>query len=245
MREGQKVQPQWLVDFLRNPHAIRPAVARNLVMPRFNLERDEIETLINYFIAVDRLQNPALGLEYLAHRPPQQDVEFQDRMRADYRERLRQTLPAASRKDADTADYFENGWRLLTDKEMCIKCHNIGKEPAFQIVQSPDPAQQALNLNGPNLSMAAERLRPEYLERWVSLPKRSVPYTMMVQYAPFFHKAPEYPGAPAMPPEERVRAVRDALLSWGYMPDPPLTGRKAGLRGDAHGRENHKGGTQP
>jgi mono/diheme cytochrome c family protein len=245
IREGQKVQPQWLFEFLRHPHAIRPAVQRNLVMPRFNLERDEIEALINYFIAVDRLQNPALGLEYFAQKPAQQDVEFQERERALYRERLRQTLPEAARKDADSADYFENGWRLLTDKNMCIKCHNIGSEKEFQVVESADPAQRALNLNGPNLSMAAERLRPEYLERWVALPKRLIPYTMMVQYEPFFHDAPAYPATPGLSPEERVRAVRDALLSWGYIPNPPPTGKKAGPRGDPHGRDAHSGGAHP
>jgi len=31
-------------------------------------------------------------------------------------------------------------------------------------------------------------------------------------------------------PEERVRAVRDALMSWGFLAEPPPTAKKAGPR---------------
>jgi hypothetical protein len=240
IREGQKVQPQWLYEFLRHPHAIRPAVQRNLLMPRFKLESEEIEALINYFIAVDRLQNPAIGLEYFPSKPLPQDPDYQAEMRAEYRQRL-EHMPAGGGAGASN-DYFENGWRILTNKDFCLKCHNIGRAPEFQIVQSSDPVEQAKNLNGPNLDLATERLRPEYLERWISMPKRTLPYTLMTQYDPFFANVPDYPPTPALRPDERVQAVRDALMSWGFLTDPPPTAQKAGPRGDPHGREAPKGG---
>jgi mono/diheme cytochrome c family protein len=282
IRQGQKVQPQWLYEFLRHPHGIRPAVQRNLQMPRFQLEHEEIEGIINYFIAVDRLSNPAIGVEHFPPKPAAQDPDVQELLRTEFLQRVQQLMPPG--KTASSADYFEAGWRLLTDKNLCIKCHNIGHAPGFQVDGPTDPALQAQNLNGPNLNMAAERLRPEYLERYLSQPKRFLPYTLMPQYDPFFAPGPDYhaaqmglrnprdrlllqfgpllsPTAPSIPltidgrvyeqlelefalrPDEKVRAVRDALMSWGFMPVPPPTGQKAGPRGDTHGRGASKGGS--
>jgi CheY-like chemotaxis protein len=75
---------------------------------------------------------------------------------------------------------------------------------------------------GPSLHLAADRIRPDYMERWVALPRRLVPYTSMTQYQPFWahlkepmtpdQRAPLLEAEYAMTPEDRVRAVRDALL---------------------------------
>jgi cbb3-type cytochrome oxidase cytochrome c subunit len=264
MREGQKVQPQWLFDFLQQPHEIRPAVAANLKMPRFNLSDVENEALVNYFIAVDRIQNPALGLEYFGRRPPQRDPAFQTAKRDRYRHRVTDFMKDAPNFNASKADYFESGWQMLVDKNLCVKCHNIG---AFQ-------AEGKAEEKGPALSMTADRLRPEYVERWISFPKRLVPYTIMPQYDPFYAPDAQYHhlqdllrrqdvrrmvelgpvlGAQAAPrgpfivgddvynqlelqfavmPADKVRAVRDALMSWGYLIDPPPTARAAGPRID-------------
>ena len=48
-RQGHKVQPDWLHDFLLDPHPIRPAVL--LQMPKFNLSADEATRLVDYFAA--------------------------------------------------------------------------------------------------------------------------------------------------------------------------------------------------
>jgi cbb3-type cytochrome oxidase cytochrome c subunit/mono/diheme cytochrome c family protein len=254
IREGQKVQPQWLYDFLRQPHGIRPTVQKQLVMPRFNLDRDEVEAIVNYFVAVDRLLNPAMGLEQFAQRPIQQDPEYQSSMRASYRERMRHTVPAEA--GSPPPDYFEAGWKLLTDPNFCVKCHNLG--PGFQAGGKDEE-------KGPNLDLAARRLRPEFMERWIAQPKRLVPYTAMPQYDPFYAAGADYhaaqmslaqpvqqatwrfmpllsPGLPlgaderiyrhlkgemVLRPEEKARMVRDALLSWGFMPEPPPTAKKA------------------
>jgi mono/diheme cytochrome c family protein len=60
IREGERVQPNWLYQFLLNPKAIRPQVI--LRMPRFNMSAEEATALTNSFAAVDRLNNPGAGL---------------------------------------------------------------------------------------------------------------------------------------------------------------------------------------
>jgi cytochrome c1 len=48
--EGSSVQRDWLVQFLRNPNTLRPALIRR--MPKFNLTDAEITTLTDYIMTV-------------------------------------------------------------------------------------------------------------------------------------------------------------------------------------------------
>ncbi len=263
-REGQKVQPQWLLEFLKHPHEIRPAVSTHLKMPRFtNMSDDEARALVDYFIAVDRLENPALGVEYATRRPQARDAAYQREARQRFKDRYNQLgLQAGS------DDYFEQGYRFIADNNQCKKCHDVGALRA---------EGQAFE-KGPPLDQAAERLRPDYLERWLSLPSRMLPYTLMLQVDPFqadadyarrraaMHKPAArgliqvgpllspHAGGPVLPvddvtynrimtefalsPQEKVRMARDALMSWGHLADPPPTARKAGKPADPHG--DHK-----
>jgi cytochrome c1 len=54
--EGSAVQRQWLVDFLKNPNTLRPALIRR--MPRFNLTDAESVELADYMMTV--YQSPAV-----------------------------------------------------------------------------------------------------------------------------------------------------------------------------------------
>ncbi len=54
--EGSSVQRQWLVDFLKNPNTLRPALIRR--MPRFNLTDSEASQLTDYIMTV--YQSPAI-----------------------------------------------------------------------------------------------------------------------------------------------------------------------------------------
>ena len=54
--EGSSVQRQWLVEFLKNPNTLRPALIRR--MPRFNLSDGEANELTDYIMTV--YQNPAI-----------------------------------------------------------------------------------------------------------------------------------------------------------------------------------------
>ena len=54
--EGNSVQRQWLVEFLKNPNTLRPALIRR--MPRFNLTDGEANELTDYIMTV--YQSPAI-----------------------------------------------------------------------------------------------------------------------------------------------------------------------------------------
>jgi len=53
--EGSSVQRSWLVNFLKNPHTLRPALIRR--MPRFNVTDAEAGILADYILTV--YQTPA------------------------------------------------------------------------------------------------------------------------------------------------------------------------------------------
>jgi cytochrome c2/flagellar biosynthesis chaperone FliJ len=251
MREGQKVQPKWLHEFLRSPMGIRPAVYAYLRMPRFQMSDDEAEALVNYFIAVDRIGNPGMNLEYFNRRVPQQDPKLQEKLRREYMDRLTKVAGFSQQEAANLRqnDYFSAGWKILSDKEYCLKCHNIGGYVA-----------EKSETNGPSLHMVPDRIRPEYFERWVSYPKRILPYTLMPAQPIFlgredpqaadFQKAQKGTILPtllgqdnfynylrkhyALTPRERLWAVQNALLSWGALVQPPPLAEKAGPRPDPY-----------
>ena len=71
--EGSSVQRQWLVDFLKNPNTLRPALIRR--MPRFNLTDVEANELADYMMTV--YQNPAVDRDSMALSSyPQGQVEL-------------------------------------------------------------------------------------------------------------------------------------------------------------------------
>jgi mono/diheme cytochrome c family protein len=72
LREGEKTQPGWLAQFLRNPTRIRPVTI--LRMPRFNMSEEEAMDLVNYFAAADKINNPGIGLTY-PYLPPARQRE--------------------------------------------------------------------------------------------------------------------------------------------------------------------------
>jgi tetratricopeptide (TPR) repeat protein len=92
LREGERVQPDWLYRFLRNPGKIRPQEKDGgimvLRMPRFNMSDDEAMALVNYFAAADRLSNPGEALNYPYQGVPQRDPEFWRRQSRVYEARL-------------------------------------------------------------------------------------------------------------------------------------------------------------
>jgi mono/diheme cytochrome c family protein len=59
--EGSSVQRQWLVDFLKNPGTLRPALIRR--MPKFNLSDADANELTDYIMTV--YQNPGVDRDSL------------------------------------------------------------------------------------------------------------------------------------------------------------------------------------
>src|SRR5262249_53555680 len=225
IREGERVQPDWLFRFLRNPGMVRPQfnleglIEKGILalrMPRFNMSEEDAQTIVNYFAAVDRMDNPAFGVTYpYLALPQRQDGYAKERNRQyldglpklqeDHKkislpaaEKALKTAkeaeakatpdqkPAATRKREDTqkdvdaikkalADipaklkspdaFAEDSYHLLLAGRSgaCLQCHDVGRHKAT-IPQ------------GPPLELAHERLRPEWMERWLANPQRLITY---------------------------------------------------------------------
>lgn len=97
--EGEKVQTDWLHDFLMDPTAIRPAVVMR--MPQFHMSSDEASKLVNYFAAKSSAEFP---------------YEYNGRRREGYRTLVESTHPTQ----------LDDAMRILTDNNYCVKCHSIG-----------------------------------------------------------------------------------------------------------------------
>ncbi len=164
--EGQKVQTDWLHDFLLNPYPIRPAVV--LRMPRFNMSPQEASQLVNYFAAVDNAEYPyALSSRQQSGHLAAAEAAY------------RKAVGAASGGDAEDAGQehlrFRDAMKMVVSSDYCVKCHLVGDfEPT-----GPDIAK------APDLADVYRRLRPDFVRRWVANPKSILPYTSMpvnIQY---------------------------------------------------------------
>jgi mono/diheme cytochrome c family protein len=87
-REGERTQPEWLFQFLRNPSVIRPEGYMLLRMPKFNISDDEARTLVNYFNAHDKISNPGIGLTYPYLTVPERNEDYWLERSRQYVERL-------------------------------------------------------------------------------------------------------------------------------------------------------------
>jgi cbb3-type cytochrome oxidase cytochrome c subunit len=126
--EGERVQPDWLYQFLLNPKPIRKVPV--LQMPKFSLSDDDAMALVNYFTAVNRLHDPALGLTGPYAKIEQRDEqyllnktkEYVAKLKANnlYDDRVKELKPvwAQAAKDA------------LTAAEMRLPLVKIGKDEA-------------------------------------------------------------------------------------------------------------------
>lgn len=97
--------------------------------------------------------------------------------------------------------YAVDAYRLLTSRETCSRCHQVGNIAAVEQV-----------LQGPPLHLAGDRLRPDWIDRWVAKPVRFAPYTTMIHY--FSHGKTEHQTQFVGAPDDQIRAVRDALMNF-------------------------------
>jgi hypothetical protein len=131
MREGERVQPAWLYKFLREPFKVRPYTV--LRMPKFNMSEDETRALVEYFGAVDRLENPGMGLTESFLRIAQQDELFWREKSAAYVARLKPDQLKAARKE------LEGVWkRLLADRVTNKEREKEGAEPAIKVAKEAE-----------------------------------------------------------------------------------------------------------
>jgi cytochrome c551/c552 len=171
IREGSKVQPNWLHDFLLDPYPIRPAVF--LRMPRFNMTSGEATDLVNYFAARDSVKYP------YEMTPTRQDSQLSLK-----EQEYRILAGTADLKDPDRSLRFDHAMKVVTNNNYCVKCHRI----ADFVPQGSQRAQ------APNLAEVYRRLRPEYTRNWIANPKMILPYTSMPVNVPYDGAAPYHGG---------------------------------------------------
>ncbi len=107
---------------------------------------------------------------------------------------------------------LDHAMKIVTNANYCVKCHLVGD---FK----PEGSVRAL---APNLAMAQQRLRPEYMKRWIANPLKILPYTPMPVNVNYDPTAPHlggvdqsiYPGTSV----DQLNALVDLLSNFGeYM----------------------------
>jgi hypothetical protein len=148
LTEGARVDPQWLLRFLRNPALSDSDTNRNGVrsylqvrMPTFSFSENELGKLVRFFQALSRQPFPYI---------PEQN-------------------PPLTAKETEMARSL-----FSSAAAPCLKCHATG-----------DPAHDK-NATAPNFLLARDRLKPDWMERWVIDPQAIAPGTSMP--SGLFHK---------------------------------------------------------
>jgi cbb3-type cytochrome oxidase cytochrome c subunit len=292
-RQGEKAQPEWLFRFLLNPHPIRTVAI--LRMPQFNMSEDEAMALVNYFAAVDKMENAGIGLTYPYLTIPQRDEEFWRARTAEYVARLtpaqleqrlaalrplwqqlmqerlaelERRLPEAEKaaKEAKDEDAKKRAAKDLADMQQeiqALKAEAGQKDKpgpfqearkqewlrstayatdAYRLLAAPttpcmschEVANRSRPGVGPPLELTPDRLRPDWLERWLANPQRMMVYPVGNHPMPInlprgdVQLYPEFAGST----REQAAALRDLLMSFPKVADlpenrryqPPATG---------------------
>jgi mono/diheme cytochrome c family protein len=89
IREGERVQPDWLYGFLLNPPPVRPKNFMMLRMPKFNMSNEDARALTNYFSGVSRNTNPGAGVNAEYVSVPEREDHYWRARTAEYVQRLR------------------------------------------------------------------------------------------------------------------------------------------------------------
>lgn len=185
--EGEKVQSNWLYEFLLDPYPIRPAVF--LRMPKFNMSNDEATKLVNYFAAVDNAAYP------YESTPLRQTDHLAD-------------LQAKYAEGAEGRNRLDDAMKIVMDrKNFCAQCH---------MISDFDPGGNP-RAKGPNLAEVYRRLRPDYLRDWIANPKMILPYTGMPINIPYNADPKEPGKASAHyagNSEQQVQALVDLLMNY-------------------------------
>jgi cytochrome c2 len=118
--------------------------------------------------------------------------EFDSRTRSSYLEVMEDQHPGRLR----------DALNIVTDNNYCVKCHLVGDF-------SPGGDPKAL---APQLERVHQRLRPEYVQKWVANPKRFLPYTGMPVNIP--HNMPVSQDLYEGTSEEQLGGVVDLLMNF-------------------------------
>lgn len=166
IRQGERVQPNWLYQFLLNPYPIRPHVA--LRMPRFNMSGDEARAIVNYFAAADRLTNPGAGDLRSYVDLPQRDREFWRRKTEAYVKSL------GEEKVKARLEALQPTFEIVLEEQASEAQRKVAVAEAALKAAKPDQKQQAqttLDALKEELKQAEERLQnkdvAQMKKRWL------------------------------------------------------------------------------
>lgn len=166
--EGGKVRPQWLHDYLLHPTVVRPAAVMR--MPRYNMSAREAARLVDYFAAKDHVAYPF-------KEEPARRKEHLDKADRKYARKLQELADQGQLELAGLPRHrrLADAMNVITDHRYCVKCHRIGdyEPPGGNRGKAPD------------LATVHERLRGEYLRKWLAKPTSIQPYTSMPVNIPY------------------------------------------------------------
>lgn len=168
VKEGHRVQADWLNNFLRHVHTIRPYV--KVRMPSFNFSNDELNKIIAYFQA-DSGQVTFENLGPVVWEPGEKEAA-------------------------------QKIWNELS----CTTCHTIG-------FNKDEP-------QAPDLHHAKSRLRPSWIEKWLTDPTAIMPYTTMPNFWDGGNMA-AVEGVLDNDPKRQIRAMRKFVQDMGKDSYPP------------------------
>jgi cytochrome c551/c552 len=110
--------------------------------------------------------------------------------------------------------YVSDAYRLIANKAMCLQCHQVAG------FKSSNPTTQ-----GPPLALVNERLRPDWVLRWIATPQRHLTYESLMPVN--FPKVKpgeklQFQDVLVGQPLEQVEAIRDALMNYPRVVNLPV-----------------------
>ncbi len=105
--------------------------------------------------------------------------------------------------------YLSDGFKLLANQDVCLKCHSIG-------------SQKISGAQGPPLELSHNRLRSDWVFRWLSYPQRFMYYPTPMP-TNFPNGNPGYPHIFSGTTPMQIQAARDALMNYPQVIDLPAS----------------------
>ncbi|TAH38122.1 MAG: c-type cytochrome [Planctomycetota bacterium] len=245
--EGEKVRAPWVTQFLLAPYTLRPWLT--IRMPRFRLSEQDARDLSLYFVALSRKEWPskyaralrsslgqsATDLAQAIGATPEQlrEIEAGGRYNENvfgkllaygaaqgfqydappdlpFEEVAERSPVYLAAREAATPGYLDKGGELIGPGGVdCYACHiKDGKEPGGDKLSW-----------GPDLGYAKERLRPDWVRRWVVDAQKIYPGTKMPTALDLLAnpRLDEILPGTAL---ERVEAVKDFLMNSEKVREP-------------------------
>jgi mono/diheme cytochrome c family protein/cbb3-type cytochrome oxidase cytochrome c subunit len=211
---GPKEGTTWFDERIRAyeeawKHAARLQVsALDLNVERAKQQKDDVEKQIK---ALKEKIDKADAKEKVELQKSVGDLEASGKAAAEQLQKLQEALkeagPAAFKQAwQENQAYVSDAYRMIANKAMCLQCHQVAG------FKSSNPTTE-----GPPLALVNERLRPDWVYRWIATPQRHLTYESLMPVN--FPKL--QPGEQAKllevlagQPLERIEAIRDTLMNY-------------------------------